>query len=78
MPSNNSNVHVRNAGAKTAHPRATILATSPAMTSNASGIRGDCYDVRDMYTACVQLNRTGTPICDAVVNTYLKCSQSEK
>ena len=79
MPSNNSTDRTHTATAKSAHPRATILATSPAMTpANAPGVRGDCYDVRDMYTACVQLDRTGTPICDAVVSTYLQCSQSEK
>ena len=73
MPSNNTS---RNTTATDAAKisRATVLATSPATPS----VRGDCYDVRDMYTACVQLKRTGSPICDAVVNTYLKCSASEK
>lgn len=71
MPSNDTSRHTT-AAAK--NSRATVLATSPATAS----VRGDCYDVRDMYTACVQLKRTGSPICDAVVNTYLKCSASEK
>mmetsp|Transcript_2762 Transcript_2762/g.8127 ORF Transcript_2762/g.8127 Transcript_2762/m.8127 type:complete len:80 (+) Transcript_2762:146-385(+) len=79
MPSINSanNTHTATVAKFAARPRATILATSPAMTANAS-VRGDCYDVRDMYAACVQLKRTDTPLCDAVVNTYLKCSASEK
>ena len=73
MPSNNTSRHTTAADAAKSS-RVTVLATSPATAS----VRGDCYDVRDMYTACVQLQRTGSPICDAVVNTYLKCSASEK
>lgn len=71
MPSNNTSHHTT---ATDAAKSSRTLATSPATAS----VRGDCYDVRDMYTACVQLKRTGSPICDAVVNTYLKCSASEK
>eukprot|EP00568_Trieres_chinensis_P004501 CAMPEP_0183307702 /NCGR_PEP_ID=MMETSP0160_2-20130417/18839_1 /TAXON_ID=2839 ORGANISM="Odontella Sinensis, Strain Grunow 1884" /NCGR_SAMPLE_ID=MMETSP0160_2 /ASSEMBLY_ACC=CAM_ASM_000250 /LENGTH=59 /DNA_ID=CAMNT_0025471347 /DNA_START=131 /DNA_END=307 /DNA_ORIENTATION=+ len=45
-----------------------VLAFSPTPPVRDSvPIRGDCYDVRDMYGICVRRNDTGSGLCDAVV-----------
>lgn len=64
-----------------------------AVTANASGrdqreealrlsryvtVRGDCYDILDLYQNCIQQRQTDTPLCHAAVKSYLQCSESEK
>mmetsp|Transcript_31432 Transcript_31432/g.57974 ORF Transcript_31432/g.57974 Transcript_31432/m.57974 type:complete len:99 (-) Transcript_31432:513-809(-) len=41
-------------------------------------IRGDCYDVLDMYRRCVRNGEIETPLCSATVSRYLRCSESDK
>jgi len=64
-----------------------IMATSPAI-ANASAVtthandcvevRGDCYDVLDLYRSCIKQGKTDTPLCNAAVRGYLRCSESDK